>query len=463
MDAAHEDGSFRWLLLATDQDAATTAAQVAVAVLSGEAPVFGLAGLVLLDDDEPRLPPVPVAADLPVLLGTSERDIDRFWTEYAGRGPQVPDDFARMLASDRVSARTRGILARRVLADDPAYAPRALDPRPARRPAAVAARVVPAGRRSGRAARPRRPRRRAARRRTRRRLAARRPAAPTPRPTAPPSTSSPTSADLGDTGRDGALGAVAAGRRTPTRGSLTAAQLQPVVRGRPRRPGPPVAGPPGDAWRGSASTAYANGGDGALPGLHHCCAPASARSWEPRDAGSRRRGRDPMRLDDDAHLRRRRGRRRRRDRHRRRRRAAAGRRSPRAGCGSSRSRPARTSSPATTRPTRPRPSTSTGCRSGSAAATPRPPSARTTPAAASAARRCTGARSRPRPDAARPAAAHRAPARAATGRSSTPSSTSYLERVEHVRRRLRARPTTRGTPTRRYPLRAGRPQRLVPT
>jgi pimeloyl-ACP methyl ester carboxylesterase len=49
-----------------------------------------------------------------------------FWTERAGLGPVVPEDVARTIASPRTSARTRGILAGRAVADDPARAPQVL-------------------------------------------------------------------------------------------------------------------------------------------------------------------------------------------------------------------------------------------------------------------------------------------------------------------------------------------------
>ncbi|WP_396643841.1 alpha/beta fold hydrolase [Microbacterium sp.] len=42
-------------------------------------------------------------------------------------GPTVPEDWARLIADDRVDPRTRGILNRRAVPDDRGYAPRALD------------------------------------------------------------------------------------------------------------------------------------------------------------------------------------------------------------------------------------------------------------------------------------------------------------------------------------------------
>jgi len=49
-----------------------------------------------------------------------------FWRRRVEHGPVVPADTARVIASPRVSARTRGILAVRALPDDPERAPRAL-------------------------------------------------------------------------------------------------------------------------------------------------------------------------------------------------------------------------------------------------------------------------------------------------------------------------------------------------
>ncbi|RIY02520.1 alpha/beta fold hydrolase [Aureimonas flava] len=45
--------------------------------------------------------------------------IERFWDERAGQGPAVPPDYVRLIASPRVSARTRAIFAARILASDP--------------------------------------------------------------------------------------------------------------------------------------------------------------------------------------------------------------------------------------------------------------------------------------------------------------------------------------------------------
>lgn len=71
--------------------------------------------------------------------------IARFADTIAFAGPEVPAPTAALIASPRTSSRTRGILARRALADDPAYAPRALTREQLRTLRAVADRVVPQG------------------------------------------------------------------------------------------------------------------------------------------------------------------------------------------------------------------------------------------------------------------------------------------------------------------------------
>ncbi|RZL56196.1 MAG: alpha/beta fold hydrolase [Variovorax sp.] len=69
--------------------------------------------------------------------------IARFWRELAGTGPGVPEAFARLIASARVSRRTRAALAVRVLADDPQRAPETLSPRQLSTLRALAERIVP--------------------------------------------------------------------------------------------------------------------------------------------------------------------------------------------------------------------------------------------------------------------------------------------------------------------------------
>jgi pimeloyl-ACP methyl ester carboxylesterase len=52
--------------------------------------------------------------------------VDAFWRHEAGRAPSPSPDFSATIAGPRTSAKTRGILARRALADDPRYEPRVL-------------------------------------------------------------------------------------------------------------------------------------------------------------------------------------------------------------------------------------------------------------------------------------------------------------------------------------------------
>ena len=52
--------------------------------------------------------------------------IRTFWHDRAGRSPEVPLSTGRVIASERTSERTRGILSRRALADDPGYEPSVL-------------------------------------------------------------------------------------------------------------------------------------------------------------------------------------------------------------------------------------------------------------------------------------------------------------------------------------------------
>lgn len=66
-----------------------------------------------------------------------------FWRDEAGRAPMMSDDFARVVASSRTASNTRGILAKRSVADDPRYAPHVLTEAQLTTLRAVAARVVP--------------------------------------------------------------------------------------------------------------------------------------------------------------------------------------------------------------------------------------------------------------------------------------------------------------------------------
>lgn len=66
-----------------------------------------------------------------------------FWQREAGTGPAVPEAFGRMIASERVSARTRAALAVRALADDAGYAPAVLSPMQMATLRALGDRIVP--------------------------------------------------------------------------------------------------------------------------------------------------------------------------------------------------------------------------------------------------------------------------------------------------------------------------------
>ncbi len=66
-----------------------------------------------------------------------------FWERRVAHGPVVPAGTARVIASPRVSTRTRGVLAVRSLPDDPARAPRALTPEQLDTLRAVARVLVP--------------------------------------------------------------------------------------------------------------------------------------------------------------------------------------------------------------------------------------------------------------------------------------------------------------------------------
>ncbi len=66
-----------------------------------------------------------------------------FWQRRVAGSPVVPVEHARVIASPRVSARTRGLLAARALPDDPAAAPQALTPTQLDTLRAVARIVVP--------------------------------------------------------------------------------------------------------------------------------------------------------------------------------------------------------------------------------------------------------------------------------------------------------------------------------
>jgi len=140
-----------WLLRGSREDWSTSAAPNPV-------PTLVLAGAEdgdLAADAQRRLtlPHWPAAelhevADAAHLL-PSERPVEvaalvrDFWVRRVAHAPVVPADNARVIASPRVSARTRGILAVRALADDPAATPDALSQRQLDTLRAVGRIVVP--------------------------------------------------------------------------------------------------------------------------------------------------------------------------------------------------------------------------------------------------------------------------------------------------------------------------------
>ncbi|WP_423919703.1 alpha/beta fold hydrolase [Frigoribacterium sp. 2-23] len=67
----------------------------------------------------------------------------RFWHDDAGRSPEIAADFSRTIASSRTASNTRGIMARRAVADDPRYTPRALTAAQLDTLRVIADRVVP--------------------------------------------------------------------------------------------------------------------------------------------------------------------------------------------------------------------------------------------------------------------------------------------------------------------------------
>ncbi|MFG6404124.1 hypothetical protein [Microbacterium sp. P04] len=156
--AAHRNGPF---LLGGSGDTGDGAARVAAGILDGHAPVFGLAGLVLI---APSLGEAAGGLDLPALVLAGHDDltalkhlteastrvrfivvpgaetlladecpdgvvpaIEEFLAREIDIAPVVPDDWARLIASDRVDVEVRSILARRALGDDPDYRPQVMD------------------------------------------------------------------------------------------------------------------------------------------------------------------------------------------------------------------------------------------------------------------------------------------------------------------------------------------------
>lgn len=152
-DLARTDPSawVAWLQRGSEEDWSSAVAPLPVPALivSGQAdgdlgasaqlalngPVYPRAGFAVVEGAA-HLLPLEKPEEIARLIGT-------FWESEAGLGPAVPADTAALIASARTSRRTRGILARRALADDPSYVPRILTPDALQTLRAVAARVVP--------------------------------------------------------------------------------------------------------------------------------------------------------------------------------------------------------------------------------------------------------------------------------------------------------------------------------
>jgi hypothetical protein len=125
--AIRASGAPRWLLAASGSDVRVVV-EAAARILSGEAGVFGLAGLVVTEAVPPhQAPGVPILVlDDTTAPSAAVDAVAAFWRDRAGLGPIVSRDFAEVIASTRTSPQTRALLARRALADDPDYQPEVL-------------------------------------------------------------------------------------------------------------------------------------------------------------------------------------------------------------------------------------------------------------------------------------------------------------------------------------------------
>ena len=153
-------GSQRFVVAGAGAEAAVVAA-VVQRLLSGEAPVFGLAGVVLAEPEGDLgaeafdLPTLVIPADATQLLHSASDtapdgaeqaataqiakvvhhtfprarvgELADFVAHEISPSPTVPEEWARLIASDRVDVEVRGILSRRALPDDAEYAPQVMD------------------------------------------------------------------------------------------------------------------------------------------------------------------------------------------------------------------------------------------------------------------------------------------------------------------------------------------------
>ncbi len=116
---------------------------VVAGVLDGAEGVFGLAAVVVVGDEVPAS-----IREREVLAVATEHDglaeaVHRLRADVSERAPRMSEPWARVIASSRTDRAVRAALARRALADDPAYRPRMLSPRQLALLRSVARRVVP--------------------------------------------------------------------------------------------------------------------------------------------------------------------------------------------------------------------------------------------------------------------------------------------------------------------------------
>ncbi|RKE60370.1 hypothetical protein [Microbacterium sp. AG238] len=120
------------------------AAHLVARVLEGAIGVFGLAGVVL---EGTQIPDGIREHEVPAAVTTDDvaASVRSLAADIAAWGPRVPEPWARVIASSRTDVAVRATLARRALADDPAYRPRALTPEQLALLRDVARRIVPQG------------------------------------------------------------------------------------------------------------------------------------------------------------------------------------------------------------------------------------------------------------------------------------------------------------------------------
>lgn len=130
-----------WILVA-GPDERDVAAEVVERVLDGATGVFGLVGVVI---EGAEIPDVIRRHEVPAAVATDgvATAIRGLANDIAVRGPRVREAWARIIASSRTDAAMRATLARRALADDPGYRPRALSDGQLALLREVARRIVP--------------------------------------------------------------------------------------------------------------------------------------------------------------------------------------------------------------------------------------------------------------------------------------------------------------------------------